>query len=353
MEELVELIVDKYDGSLKAEHGTGVNMAPYVEREWGAKATEMMWRVKGSPTPTACSTRASCSTATRGPPAEPEDDAADRGGGDACVECGFCEPVCPSRDLTTTPRQRIVLRREMARQPRGLAGARGAARGVRVRRDQTCAADGTCQLACPVGHRHRQAGQGAPRSASTPSAPSGWRCGWPSAGTRSSARRARACARAAPARGRAGADARREPGAARARVSDELVPELAARTCRARRRRGCRRPRATAPPPSTCRPASTGSSAAPRTAPSAAEPARGAGRGLRARRPAALDPAGRRRALLRDAVESKGYDRRRAARMANHTVDALWRWSDGGAAAGRHRRELVHARPRRGGRAAR
>ena len=46
MEALVKLIVDKYDGSLKAEHGTGVNMAPFVEREWGAKATELMWRVK-------------------------------------------------------------------------------------------------------------------------------------------------------------------------------------------------------------------------------------------------------------------------------------------------------------------
>jgi D-lactate dehydrogenase len=43
---LVELIVDKYDGSLKAEHGTGINMAPYVEREWGERATELMWRVK-------------------------------------------------------------------------------------------------------------------------------------------------------------------------------------------------------------------------------------------------------------------------------------------------------------------
>ena len=32
MERLIELIVDKYDGSLKAEHGTGVNMAPFVER---------------------------------------------------------------------------------------------------------------------------------------------------------------------------------------------------------------------------------------------------------------------------------------------------------------------------------
>src|SRR2546422_10573932 len=46
MGELVDLIVDKYDGSLKAEHGTGRNMAPYVEREWGAKATELMWRLK-------------------------------------------------------------------------------------------------------------------------------------------------------------------------------------------------------------------------------------------------------------------------------------------------------------------
>ena len=51
MDELVELIVGKYDGSLKAEHGTGVNMAPYVEREWGAKATEMMWRVKAARRP--------------------------------------------------------------------------------------------------------------------------------------------------------------------------------------------------------------------------------------------------------------------------------------------------------------
>ena len=44
--DLIGLIVEKYDGSLKAEHGTGRNMAPFVEREWGAKATEMMWRIK-------------------------------------------------------------------------------------------------------------------------------------------------------------------------------------------------------------------------------------------------------------------------------------------------------------------
>ena len=46
MEGLIELVIDRYDGSLKAEHGTGVNMAPFVEREWGAKATELMRRVK-------------------------------------------------------------------------------------------------------------------------------------------------------------------------------------------------------------------------------------------------------------------------------------------------------------------
>ena len=81
MGELVDLIVDKYDGSLKAEHGTGINMAPYVEREWGAKATELMWRVKRLADPDGVLAPG------RGPqprprraPAQPEVDAADRGG---------------------------------------------------------------------------------------------------------------------------------------------------------------------------------------------------------------------------------------------------------------------------------
>src|SRR5207248_10603694 len=46
MASLVDLVLDKYDGSLKAEHGTGINMAPFVERERGAKATDLMWRDK-------------------------------------------------------------------------------------------------------------------------------------------------------------------------------------------------------------------------------------------------------------------------------------------------------------------
>ena len=82
MGDLVDLIVDKYDGSLKAEHGTGLNMAPYVEREWGAKATEMMWRIKALADP--AGVLAPGVLLNRDPgraPAEPEVDAADRGGG--------------------------------------------------------------------------------------------------------------------------------------------------------------------------------------------------------------------------------------------------------------------------------
>jgi D-lactate dehydrogenase len=149
---LVELILDKYDGSLKAEHGTGVNMAPYVEREWGAKATELMWRIKRLADPDGVLAPGVLLNRDPGvhlrnlkstPPIEEI--------ANACVECGFCEPVCPSRNLTTTPRQRIVLRREMARQP-----AESAIREALIAEHEydvveTCAADGSCAVACPVG----------------------------------------------------------------------------------------------------------------------------------------------------------------------------------------------------------
>jgi D-lactate dehydrogenase len=68
-----------------------------------------------------------------------------------CVECGFCEPVCPSRDLTTTPRQRIVLRREIARQATGSPVQEALLDELGYEALDTCAADGSCQLACPVG----------------------------------------------------------------------------------------------------------------------------------------------------------------------------------------------------------
>jgi D-lactate dehydrogenase len=152
MHELVELIVAEYDGSLKAEHGTGVNMAPYVEREWGAKATEMMWRVKALADPDGVLAPGILLSRDEGahlrnlkstPEIEP---AATK-----CIECGFCEPVCPSRDLTTTPRQRIVIRREMARQGVGSPVLEALLAQYEYDAIQTCAADGTCSLACPVG----------------------------------------------------------------------------------------------------------------------------------------------------------------------------------------------------------
>jgi D-lactate dehydrogenase len=152
MEDLVELIVDRYDGSLKAEHGTGINMAPYVEREWRTAATELMWRVKRLADPDGV--LAPGVVLNRDPGAHlrdlkttpPIEESAT-----TCVECGFCEPVCPSRNLTTTPRQRIVLRREIARQPNGSPLQEALLEELGYEALDTCAADGSCQIACPIG----------------------------------------------------------------------------------------------------------------------------------------------------------------------------------------------------------
>jgi D-lactate dehydrogenase len=152
MSKVVELIVDKYDGSLKAEHGTGVNMAPYVEREWGEKATELMWRVKRLADPEGVLSPGVL--LNRDPGVHLENlhtNPAIEEVATSCVECGFCEPVCPSRSLTTTPRQRIVIRREMARQPEGSPVARALLADYTYDAIDTCAADGSCALACPVG----------------------------------------------------------------------------------------------------------------------------------------------------------------------------------------------------------
>jgi len=72
---------------------------------------------------------------------------------DRCIECGFCEPVCPSRNLTLTPRQRIVIMRELKRQERD--GKNPAYKTLlddyQYQGVDTCAADGLCSMACPVG----------------------------------------------------------------------------------------------------------------------------------------------------------------------------------------------------------
>jgi len=154
MDEMVELIVKKYDGSLKAEHGTGINMAPFVSYEWGETITAMMWKIKnladphGVLGPNVILTRDAeiHLRAIKSVPAIEGITDATR-----CIECGFCEPHCPSRNVTTTPRQRIVLRREMARQPEGSEVFKALQKDYSYDAIQTCAVDGTCSLACPIG----------------------------------------------------------------------------------------------------------------------------------------------------------------------------------------------------------
>jgi D-lactate dehydrogenase len=154
MTELVDLVVRKHDGSLKAEHGTGLNMAPFLESEWGAKATAMMWRIKeladpkGILGPNVILTRNAklhLENLKSVPQIESVTDSSQ------CIECGFCEPVCPSRNVTMTPRQRIVLRREMSRQPTGSPMLAQLKEEYQYDGIETCAGDGTCAIPCPIG----------------------------------------------------------------------------------------------------------------------------------------------------------------------------------------------------------
>ncbi|MFH8487328.1 FAD-binding and (Fe-S)-binding domain-containing protein [Streptomyces longisporoflavus] len=152
MDEFCRLTVERFDGSLKAEHATGRNIAPFLELEWGPKATELMWRTKqvidpdGVLAPRVVLDR-DPEAHLRGLKTIPKVELI----ADPCIECGFCEPTCPSEDLTTTPRQRIVLRREMMRQTAGSPVEDGLVEAYGYDAVDTCAGDSTCKLACPVG----------------------------------------------------------------------------------------------------------------------------------------------------------------------------------------------------------
>ena len=192
----------------QGEHGTGRNVAPYVEMEWGSRAYNLMWRLKELFDPdyvlnpgvilnkvVPCSTSMESNDVSKNTcpqhftllvhslsvgldyhsllhsyqrglsvvqdpevhlkhlkPSPPANPLVDR-----CIECGFCESNCPSRDITLTPRQRITVWREINRL-RAMP-SRGAAEEARLadlvagydyQGESTCAADGMCQVKCPV-----------------------------------------------------------------------------------------------------------------------------------------------------------------------------------------------------------
>lgn len=155
MDEVVEMVVDRYNGSLKAEHGTGRNMAPFVEKEWGARAFGLMKEIKEIFDPQNllnpgvilnADPKIHLKNLKSMPPA--------REIADKCIECGFCEPVCPSRNLSFSPRQRIAGRREISRQmadKKGWFKARQLTRAYQYPGMDTCAADSLCAERCPVG----------------------------------------------------------------------------------------------------------------------------------------------------------------------------------------------------------
>ncbi len=328
MEGLIELVIDRYDGSLKAEHGTGVNMAPFVEREWGPKATELMRRIKRLADP----------DGVLGPGVLINDDPgvhlrnlkttpSIEAEVDTCVECGFCEPVCPSRHLTTTPRQRIVLRREMARQAPGSPVLEALLDEFEYDAIQTCAADSACLLACPVGI---DTGKFVKELRATQHSDRAQQLALRLAGRWDAAERAARASLGAASRGRvARAAVRGATRVTRSALSSELLPEW---------------PRNMPYPAPATLPETSRQTAAAVYMPACVNRIFGRARGPGADRKSlaeALVAVSERAGLplwippdvgghcCATPWTSKGYERG-ARRMANHTIDALWRWSEGG-----------------------
>ncbi len=182
MRDVAKLVVEGYDGSLKAEHGTGRNMAPFVKYEWGDKAYEIMKELKAIFDPDGLLNQGvifnddpDCFIKCLKPlPVLSFDyDSVPDGGkylmdpklstaketieqvkrANKCIECGFCEVNCMSCGLTLSSRMRIAVQREIreleatGRDPQRAATLR---KQYKYYGDQTCATDGLCSTSCPM-----------------------------------------------------------------------------------------------------------------------------------------------------------------------------------------------------------
>lgn len=174
MNDVKTLVVDQYDGSLKAEHGTGRNMAPFVAYEWGEeafgfmKAVKQLFDPKGLLNPGVIfNDDPKCfirhfkplpllgGQATQGiDPKEAERAIAINRQLNKCIECGFCEVNCVSCGFSISSRQRIVIRREITRlaqsgeNPERLSLLK---KQYQYLGNETCAGDGLCSMSCPMG----------------------------------------------------------------------------------------------------------------------------------------------------------------------------------------------------------
>jgi D-lactate dehydrogenase len=154
MDDVAKMVVEGYDGSLKAEHGTGRNMAPYVEMEWGAAAFALMKDIKKLFDPKSILNPGVILNEDNKihlknfKPLPTSKEIVDK-----CMECGFCEGACVSEGFTLSPRQRIAVYREISRLKRTGETPHIAAEMTRLYEFSgldTCATDGLCYLKCPV-----------------------------------------------------------------------------------------------------------------------------------------------------------------------------------------------------------
>jgi D-lactate dehydrogenase len=155
MQDVTQLVAVEFQGSLKAEHGTGRNMAAFVELEWGNEAYKLMKELKNLFDPLGILNpgviinddhEAHLKNLKPLPATNPLVD--------KCIECGFCEPYCPSNVITFTPRHRIIASREISRledDDNDFIQSEALKKAYQYDGLETCATCSLCSTVCPVG----------------------------------------------------------------------------------------------------------------------------------------------------------------------------------------------------------